>query len=147
MDEKTDIGSSGRRSWLFYGARAEMVSPIRAFLVAPLLALVPTVFILVVKTAGGSGFRWDVVLAIILLALLIAYATTLMIVVPWYLALTRFGLAGLVPMMVSSVLAPVFVFLRAHGHQYTDTGFYAALFFVCGMLISAGFWKIARGET
>ena len=76
----------------------------------------------------------------------ISYGTTLVIGLPWFFALARRGYAGLIPVMLSSVVPPLLVLLRARGHQYTDTGMYVKLFLMCGLLISAGYWKIARSK-
>jgi hypothetical protein len=132
--------------WILKGGREDILSPIRAFFIAPLFALAPIILSFAIKTYSDRLPTAEEVIAIGFFTLLTAYGTTLFIGIPWYLLLARLGYAGLIPMMFSSAFPPAFVYLRALGHNYTDTNLFAGLFFICGLLISAAFWKIARTE-
>lgn len=141
------------RPWLWKGTWADFHSPELACLVAPLYALAPPLALALciwayrLVTTGNLDLGNEFGLAVLLyggMILAISYGVTIIVGLPWFLALSRVGWAGLIPVASGSIF-PLFYIWAASRTKGSPAPLVMYLFFfVCGLLPATMFWKIIR---
>jgi len=136
------------RTWLWKGTRNDVRRPILACAIAPLFALVPSVPIFILALNRGalanSYYHGLDVAFYAGMVLLISYGMTVLVGLPWFLFLSKEGVAGFLPVVSASLLPLCFVWIAAHA-KGQDVPLVTYLFFlVTGLTASTAFWKIVR---
>lgn len=151
---RNKINFLSTRPWLWKGTREDIKSPGRACLIAPLFALAPPLaFILCIGAYRlivlgnlelGNNQGWLTLLFGGGMTLAISYGVTILVGLPWFLALSWIGWGGLLPVISASVFPLFYIWSDSmvRGRQ-APIGFYL-FFLVCGLLPATIFWKIIR---
>ena len=133
--------------WLWRGSQPASRAIIRGAIFAPLLAAIPGFVFFSVKLIGGFSDKGGLAGASALYivgSVGISYAVTLTFGLTTFIFLARFRCAGLLPLMISSLLPALAFWSYSLGSKAGDTKFIIEASLVCGLIVSGGFWRIAQ---
>ena len=107
------------------------------------MAILPLALYILIPLIGGVAPVEQIIL-LSLFTLIISYGATLIIGMPWFLALSWLGIAGLVPTMLGSLLPIVGWHLLTRTQPDGSTLLTYLYALLCGTAVSAAYWKLAR---
>lgn len=142
----TNITDRARNyEWLWRGSLDDVKNGMKAFLIAPIFALVPVIPMLTLSLYRGTTLLTGA-LAFCAFTLLFSYGITLIIGLPWYYILAWRNRAGLLPVMAASSVPFAWVFIQSLSRHDGRSFFAYMLFTSAGLAVSGAYWKIARHE-